>query len=136
MSITLNSSTITLNSGAVLQDAVGNIPVYGIRASLLLSTWGGVISIKSSNNISSVVARATAGTFTCNFSNAMPTIGYAAISCGGTQLGNGANEAMWVIEETSGSPASYLRTTSSWPFMGLNSTTYRYGGIMNMHFVC
>ena len=84
MSITVGGTTITLNSGSVLQDPPGTAP------SLLCRAWvnfngTGTVAIRSSGNVSSITDNGT-GNYTVNLANALTDTNYAVSGCSGASV--------------------------------------------------
>lgn len=77
MAITLNASTITMNSGAGVQDPAGTTPCYFARAWVNFNGTG-TVAIRASVNVSSITDNGT-GDYTVNFSTAMTDTNYSAI---------------------------------------------------------
>ncbi len=74
MPTTISGSTITFNSGSVLQDPPANTPSYTCRAWV---NWNGTGSaIRASGNVTSITSPGT-GQYTVNFTTAMPDANYA-----------------------------------------------------------
>lgn len=74
MAITLNASTITMNSGAGVQDPSGTTPCYFARAWVNFNGTG-VVAIRGSVNVSSITDNGT-GDYTVNFTTAMTDANY------------------------------------------------------------
>jgi len=73
---TNDTDTITAKKLRDALNASGTAPVAACRAWVNFSISGGVITVKGSLNITSVT-RVSAGVYTINFSNSMPTASYA-----------------------------------------------------------
>ena len=78
MAITLNASTMTMNSGAVVQDPSGTNPVYLATRAWVNFNGTGVVAIRASVNVSSITDNGT-GDYTVNISTAMTDTNYCAI---------------------------------------------------------
>lgn len=77
MTITLNSSTITMNSSAAVQDPAGTAPCYFARAWVNFNGTG-TVAIRASVNVSSITDNGT-GDYTVNFTTAMTDSNYCAV---------------------------------------------------------
>jgi hypothetical protein len=76
MPVTLGASTITMNSGSVIQDPPGTAPSYLCRAWVNFNGTTSPGTIRASGNVSSVTKNG-AGDYTVNFTTAMPDANYA-----------------------------------------------------------
>ena len=101
MSITVGGTTITLNSGSVLQDPPGTAPSYLCRAWVNFNGTG-TPAIRASGNVSSLTDNGT-GDFTLNFTTALTDANYAST------FGSMANVQ---IQNTSFSSAPVLMSTT------------------------
>jgi hypothetical protein len=81
MSITVGGTTITLNSGSVLQDPPGTAPSYLCRAWVKFNGTG-TVAINGSGNVSSITDNGT-GNYTVNFTTAMPDANYSVSGASG-----------------------------------------------------
>ena len=86
MSITVGSSTITVNSGAVMADPPGTAGLFFARA-WVNYLGAGTVSILGSGNVTSMTDNGV-GDYTMNFTTAMPNVNYAAV-CGFWTNGGG-----------------------------------------------
>ena len=84
MSIILGNGVITMGSGSVIQNPTGTASGYLCRAWV---NWqgNGTVTIRGSNNISSITDGGV-GTYTLNFTTAMPDANYA-VTCPGVGTG-------------------------------------------------
>jgi len=78
MAITLNASTITMNSGAGVQDPAGTTPCYFARAWVNFNGTG-VIAIRASVNVSSITDSGV-GIYVVNFTTAMTDANFSAVA--------------------------------------------------------
>ena len=74
MAITVGSSTITVNSGAVMADPPGTVGLFFCRAWVRFNMQG-TPAINGNGNVSSITDNAT-GNFTVTFSTAMTDANY------------------------------------------------------------
>jgi hypothetical protein len=81
MSITVGGTTITLNSGSVLQDPPGTAPSFLCRAWVKFNGRG-TVAIDASGNVSSITDNA-AGDYTVNFTTAFTDANYAVSGMSG-----------------------------------------------------
>lgn len=77
MSIIVAGTTITMNSGAVIQAPVGSTPLYMCRAWVNFNGTG-TVAIRASGNVSSITDNGT-GFYTVNFSTGMVDTNYAIV---------------------------------------------------------
>ena len=78
MAITVGGTTITLNSGSILQDPPGTAPSFLCRAWVNFNGTG-TPAIRGSGNVSSITDVGT-GDYTVNFTTAMTDINFAAVA--------------------------------------------------------
>lgn len=83
MAVTIGASTITWPGGAVFADHFGNAPLYGCRAWVNFNGTG-TVAIRSSGNVSSITDNGV-GTYSVNFTTAMPDINFTTIASTGEQ---------------------------------------------------
>jgi hypothetical protein len=82
MPVTLSSTTITMNSGSVIQDPPGTAPSYLCRAWVNFDGTGtfspnpSTTKIRASGNVSSITDNGT-GDYTVNFTTALADANYA-----------------------------------------------------------
>ena len=108
MPVTVGASTITMNSGSVIQDPPGTAPSYLCRAWVNFNGTG-TVAIRASGNVSSITDNGT-GTYNVNFTNAMPDVNYAVCAT----ANNGANfVALLAAPEISASTASSARINTA-----------------------
>ena len=90
MSITVGSSTITVNSGAVMADPPGTAGLFFARAWVNFNGTG-TVAIRGSGGVSSVSDHTT-GVYSVNFSTAMSDANYCGVSgIGDTGAGAGSH---------------------------------------------
>lgn len=106
MAVTLNGSTINMNSGAVVQDPPGTAPCFFERVWLNYNGTGR--SIRGSGNISSVTWNSS-GNYTLNFATALIDANYGVALANSASTGD-ANEIN-VIAPSFGSNPSLMTTT-------------------------
>lgn len=80
MPVTLNGSTVTFTSGAVIEAPNGSAPLYMARAWVNFNGTG-TVAIQASGNVSSITDNGT-GNYTVNFSTAIVDASYAALVSG------------------------------------------------------
>jgi hypothetical protein len=142
MSITVGSSTITLNSGAVIQAPSGTPPYMMPRAWINFSSYsvngsssGGGLEIYGSSGISSITNGTATGEININFTNNMPDSLYVLGLQGATINGYGAYQAIQVIEsltQVGGTPVRKGGITSV-PILPLSgSYGLAWGGSINV----
>ena len=88
MSITVGSSTITVNSGAVMGDPPGTAPLFFARAWVNFNGTG-TPAVVAGGNVSTITDNAV-GDYMVNFSTNMSDINYAVA---GTCSGNGGGSS-------------------------------------------
>jgi hypothetical protein len=82
MSITLNASTITMNSGSVVQDPAGTAPSYLVRAWVLFN--GSAATVTGSGNVTSV-GRSGTGNNSVTLTTAIVAANYAVATSSSQQ---------------------------------------------------
>ena len=92
MSITVGSSTITVNSGAVMADPPGSTPLFFCRAWVSFNMQG-TPAINGNGNVSSITDNGI-GQFTVTFSTAMTDANYST----GYSIGNNSGFVADVAE--------------------------------------
>jgi hypothetical protein len=75
MPVSLRNTDILMNSGSAIQDPPGSAPSYLCRAWVNFN-GNGTSAIRASGNVSSVTRNGT-GSYSVNFSTAMPDANYA-----------------------------------------------------------
>lgn len=119
MAITLNASTITMNSGAGVQDPAGTTPCYFARAWVNFNGTG-VIAIRASVNVSSLTDN-NIGDYSVNFTTAMTDTNYCPVV-----VPNGTSAAYGFAYDAN---AGYTaRATGSYRFNCLYSVNNIGGG--------
>ena len=86
MAITIGTSTITVNSGAVMADPPGTAGLFFARAWVHFNGTG-TLSIRASGGVSSITDN-SAGNYTMNFSTAMTDTNYSVV---GSANGSGVS---------------------------------------------
>lgn len=81
MPVTLNASTITMNSGSVIQDPPGNAPSYLCRAWVNFNGTE-TVAIRAASNVSSITDNGS-GDYTLNFTTALSDGNYAVTGTAG-----------------------------------------------------
>lgn len=122
MAITLNASTITMNSGAGVQDPSGTTPCYFARAWVNFN-GSGVVAIRASVNVSSITDN-NVGDYSVNFTTAMTDANYCPVVTTG-----GTSAAYSVPYDTNSGYTS--RTTSAYRFNTLYASNLVGGGVTN-----
>lgn len=118
MAITVGGSTITMNSGAVVQDPPGNAPCYMER--VWLNYNGTSRTIRASGNISSVTWN-SGGNYTLNFSTALTDANYGVALANSAATGDG-NEINVIAPSFGGNPS--LMTTTQLQIGGIPDTGF------------
>lgn len=124
MSITVGGSTITMNSGAVVQDPPGSASCYLCRSWVNFNGTGSVSAnqtIRASGNVSSVFKN-SAGNYTVNFSTAMSDDSYTVTTMTSNEFGS-YGAFMTFAGPTAGSARSTYQTTSSFRVFSMNVAT-------------
>ena len=80
MSITVGSSTITVNSGAIMADPPGTTPLFFARAWVNFNGTG-TPAIRASGNVDGITDNNT-GNYHINFNTAMTDANFAGSFCG------------------------------------------------------
>ena len=95
MSITIGSSTITLNSGSVLQDPPGTAPSYLCRAWVNFNGTG-TVAIRAAGNVSSITDNGV-GDYSLNFTTAMSDENYSVSGNSMANIAPGNNMRVAVL---------------------------------------
>lgn len=110
MPITLNASTISMNSGATVQDTSGTAPSYlAIRAWVNFNGTG-VVSIRASVNVTSITDN-NLGDYTVNITTAVTDANYAAFYSGAGFSSAGGSFVVGALDFTTSRTSSALRFT-------------------------
>jgi hypothetical protein len=112
MPVTLNASTITMNSGSVVQDPPGTAPSYLCRA--WVNCDGSGSGFRSAGNVSSITDGGV-GVYTVNFTTAMPDANYACLAHARSNVG--FNFA-WIFPDAS------LSTGNTGVFLARGGSTF------------
>jgi hypothetical protein len=108
-------------------NASGSAPIYACRAWVNFNGTG-TVAIRASGNVSSITDNGT-GTYTVNFTTAMPDVNYSLVGMGGVVNGQAGSWGAYVTELHNSS--SFIRTTTSLQFVTASLT-----GTVADAFVC
>lgn len=108
-------------------NASGSAPIYACRAWVNFNGTG-TVAIRGSGNVSSITDNGT-GTYTVNFTTAMPDVNYSLVGMGGVVNGQAGSWGAYVTELHNSS--SFIRTTTSLQFVTASLT-----GTVADAFVC
>lgn len=110
MAITVGGSTITMNSGSVIQDPPGSAPSYLCRAWVNFN-GSGTVSVRASGNVSSITDN-NVGDYTVNFSNAMIDGNYSVVTTSGTfNSSNGTAATLNIIQSSMTGSVTLMNTS-------------------------
>jgi hypothetical protein len=119
---TLTSTTI---SDGTTSTSMTNAVSGSAKSWANFSASGGVVTIRASYNVSSI-SRASAGTFTCTFTNALTDANYAV--CGTAKVQDNSTTSS---ASNTNSIYPYGYTSSAFSFVTANSGTAGSDGVIN-----